>query len=101
LILVGGALVDFFGKRRMLSIYLIFLILTLTSFAFLPTLWHKDLMVYIFILAYYAGYTFFCIAVFEICMQVCWSTVAATQFTLYLWRFPIWEELGVQVFWDH
>ena len=81
---VGGALVDFFGKRRMLSIYLIFLILTLTSFAFLPTLWAKDLMVYIFILAYYAGYTFLCIAVFAICMQLCWSTVAATQFTLFM-----------------
>lgn len=81
---VGGALVDFFGKRRMLSIYLIFLILILTSFAFLPTLWNKDLVVYIFILAYYAGYTFLCIAVFAICMQLCWSTVAATQFTLFM-----------------
>ncbi len=68
---VGGALVDFFGKRRMLSIYLVFLILTLASFAFLPTLWHNDLMVYIFILAYYAGYTFLCIAMFAICMQLC------------------------------
>jgi len=81
---IGGALVDFFGKRRMLSIYLIFLILTLTSFAFLPSLWHKDLMVYIFILSYYAGYTFLCIAMFAICMQLCWSTVAATQFTLFM-----------------
>jgi PAT family beta-lactamase induction signal transducer AmpG len=81
---VGGALVDFFGKRRMLSIYLIFLILTLTSFAFSPTMWHKDLVVYIFILAYYAGYTFLCIAMFAICMQLCWSTVAATQFTLFM-----------------
>ena len=81
---VGGALVDFFGKRKMLSIYLIFLILTLTSFAFLPTLWHNDLVVYIFILAYYAGYTFLCIAMFAICMQLCWSAVAATQFTLFM-----------------
>jgi MFS transporter, PAT family, beta-lactamase induction signal transducer AmpG len=81
---VGGALVDFFGKRRMSSVYLIFLILTFTSFAFLPTLWNKDLMVYIFILSYYAGYTFLSIAIFAICMQLCWSTVAATQFTLFM-----------------
>ena len=81
---VGGALVDFFGKRRMLSIYLIFLILAITNFAFLPTLWHNDLVVYIFILSYYAGYTFLCIAMFAICMQLCWSTVAATQFTLFM-----------------
>jgi PAT family beta-lactamase induction signal transducer AmpG len=81
---VGGALVDFFGKRRMSSVYLIFMILTLTSFAFLPTLWNKDFVVYIFILMYYAGYTFLCIAIFAICMQLCWSTVAATQFTLFM-----------------
>jgi len=81
---VGGALVDFFGKRRMSSVYFIFLILTFTSFAFLPTLWNKDLMVYIFILSYYAGYTFLSIAIFAICMQLCWSTVAATQFTLFM-----------------
>lgn len=81
---VGGALVDFFGKRRMLSIYLIFLIIILTSFAFLPTLWHKDIVVYIFTLAYYSSYTFLCIAIFAICMQLCWSTVAATQFTLFM-----------------
>ena len=81
---VGGALVDFFGKRRMTSLYLIFLIVTLTSFALLPTLWSKNLVIYIFILAYYAGYTFLCIATFAICMQLCWSTVAATQFTLFM-----------------
>ncbi|HSQ46590.1 MAG TPA: MFS transporter [Lutibacter sp.] len=81
---VGGALVDFFGKRRMLSIYLIFLVLVITSFAFLPSLWSRDVVVYIFILAYYAGYTFLCIAMFAICMQLCWSTVAATQFTLFM-----------------
>ena len=81
---VGGALVDFFGKRRMLSVYLIFLVVIITSFAFLPSLWSKNLIIYIFILAYYAGYTFLCIAVFAICMQLCWSTVAATQFTLFM-----------------
>ena len=81
---VGGALVDFFGKRRMSSVYLIFLILTFIIFALLPTFWTKDVVVYIFILAYYAGYTFLCIAMFAICMQLCWSTVAATQFTLFM-----------------
>lgn len=81
---VGGALVDFFGKRRMSSVYLIFLIVTLTIFAFLPTLWNKDFVVYIFILVYYASYTFLSIATFAICMQLCWSTVAATHFTLFM-----------------
>ena len=83
-LLVGGALVDFFGKRRMSSVYLIFLILIITSFAFLPSLWNKNFIVYIFILVYNTGSTFLSIAIFAICMQLCWSTVAATQFTLFM-----------------
>ena len=81
---VCGALVDFFGKRRMLSIYLIFLVATITTFAFLPSIWSQNLVVYIFILAYYTGYTFLSIAMFAVCMQLCWRTVAATQFTLFM-----------------
>lgn len=81
---ICGALVDFFGKRRMLSIYLIFLVATITTFAFLPSVWSKNLIIYIFILAYYTGYTFLCIAMFAVCMQLCWRTVAATQFTLFM-----------------
>ncbi len=106
---VGGALVDFFGKRRMLSIYLIFLIVTITTFALLPTLWNKNLAVYIFISAYYAGYTFLCIAMFAICMQLCWSTVAATQFTLFMalsnmgraWGAGLLGPLKENLSWEH
>jgi PAT family beta-lactamase induction signal transducer AmpG len=32
----------------------------------------------------YTLYTFLCIAVFASGMQLCWKTVAATQFTLYM-----------------
>ena len=68
----------------MSSVYLIFLILIITSFAFLPSLWNKNFIVYIFILVYNTGSTFLSIAIFAICMQLCWSTVAATQFTLFM-----------------
>lgn len=81
---IDGALVDFFGKRRMSSIYLVLLILTFVGFAFTSTFWNNHVVVYIFILSYYGGYTFLCIAMFAICMQLCWSTVAATQFTLFM-----------------
>jgi len=81
---IGGALVDFFGKRKMASAYLIFLILTIGSFALLPEFWHEGLLIYLFILIYYIGYTFLCIATFAICMQLCWKTVAATHFTLFM-----------------
>jgi len=81
---VGGALVDFFGKRRMSSVYLIFFIVMLTSFALLPMLWSNNTLIYIFIVVYSAVATFLYIAIFAICMQLCWSTVAATQFTLFM-----------------
>mgnify|MGYP002795041810 CR=1 FL=1 len=68
----------------MASAYLIFLILTIGSFALLPKFWHNDLLIYLFILTYYIGYTFLCIAMFAICMQLCWKTVAATHFTLFM-----------------
>ena len=81
---VGGAMIDFFGKIRMVSGYLIFLIVLISGFAFLSEFWSNSIVMYGFILLYYTGYTFLCIAIFAIAMQLCWKTVAATQFTLYM-----------------
>lgn len=81
---IGGYLVDYFGKIKMLSIYLIFIIVLIAIFAFLTNLWSQNIVVYAFILLYYTLYTFLCIAVFASAMHLCWKTVAATQFTLYM-----------------
>ena len=81
---VGGALVDFFGKIRMMSVYLIFLVILILSFALLPNLWGNDKVVYGFMGIYYLVYTFLSIATFAAAMQLCWKTVAATQFTLFM-----------------
>ncbi len=81
---VGGYLVDFFGKLKMLTLYLGILTVLITVFAFLPNLWGHNIIIYIFILSYYTLYTFLCIAVFASAMHLCWKTVAATQFTLYM-----------------
>ncbi|MCG2419302.1 MFS transporter [Aequorivita sp. F47161] len=81
---VGGYLVDFFGKLKMLTLYLGILTILITVFAFMPGIWGHNLVIYIFILSYYTLYTFLCIAVFASAMHLCWKTVAATQFTLYM-----------------
>ena len=81
---VGGALVDFFGKKRMLSIYLIFLTVLIVSFAFFPGLWGIAKVVFCFVLLYYLVSIFLSIATFATGMHLCWKTVAATQFTLYM-----------------
>lgn len=81
---VGGALVDFFGKIRMLSLYLIFLVILMVSLALLPGLWSNDKVVFGFVGLYYLANTFLAIATFAAAMQLCWKTVAATQFTLFM-----------------
>lgn len=81
---IGGYLVDYFGKIKMLSVYLFCLTILIAAFASLSNLWSNNLIVYAFIISYYTLYTFLCIAVFASAMHLCWKTVAATQFTLYM-----------------
>lgn len=81
---VGGYLVDYFGKIKMLTFYLAIITFLIASFAFMTNLWSNNYVVYAFILSYYTFYTFLCIATFAAGMHLCWKTVAATQFTLYM-----------------
>lgn len=81
---LGGALVDFFGDKRMIFIYLIAIIIFITGFALLPDIWHNEKMVFVFVLLYYLFYTFLTIAMFAASMKLCWQVVAATQFTLFM-----------------
>ncbi|MBT8294973.1 MAG: MFS transporter [Gramella sp.] len=81
---IGGYLVDHFGKIKMLTVYLILVTSVIAVFAFLTSLWNIMFVSIAFILAYTTLYTFLCIAVFASAMHLCWKTVAATQFTLYM-----------------
>ncbi|PTX42170.1 PAT family beta-lactamase induction signal transducer AmpG [Christiangramia gaetbulicola] len=81
---IGGYLVDYFGKIKMLTIYLILLTILIGVFAFITNLWSSAIIMIAFILCYCTLYTFLCIAVFASAMHLCWKTVAATQFTLYM-----------------
>ena len=81
---IGGYLVDYFGKIKMLTLYLAIITFLIASFAFMTDLWSNNLVIYAFILTYYTFYTFLCIAIFASGMHLCWRTVAATQFTLYM-----------------
>ena len=81
---IGGYLVDYFGKIKMLTLYLAIITFLIAAFAFMTDLWSNNTIVYAFILSYYTFYTFLCIAIFASGMHLCWKTVAATQFTLYM-----------------
>lgn len=81
---VGGALVDIYGKKRMMSIYLIALIILTISMAALSIYWPTTFFVPTFIISYYILYTFLTIAIFASAMELCWKRISATQFTLYM-----------------
>ncbi len=82
--LIGGILIDRFGKKRMMNIYFIGMVLLTTAFAFLKMYWLNNTFIYSFMIIYNVLYTFACIGIFAIAMQCCWKKVSASQFTLYM-----------------
>ncbi len=80
----GGALADIFGKRKMMSIYLVCMILLVIAMAFLKMYWAKAFLIEGFMVLYYTLYVFLCVGAFATGMELCWKRVAATQFTLYM-----------------
>ncbi|MDH3268566.1 MAG: MFS transporter [Ignavibacteria bacterium] len=82
--IIGGFLIDFFGKVKMISIYVSLLILLIGAMSFLNVYWQNDVFVIVFIIGFYVLLTFTTIAIFASAMQLCWKRVAATQFTLYM-----------------
>ena len=82
--IIGGFLIDYFGKVKMISIYLALLIVLIGIMSFLNVYWQNDVFVMGFIIGFYVLITFTTIAIFASAMQLCWKRVAATQFTLYM-----------------
>ncbi|WP_456439712.1 MFS transporter [Psychroserpens sp.] len=81
---VGGYLIDYFGKIKMLTIYLGLVTTVIAIFAFTTGFWTNTNFIYGFIFIYYVLNIFLSIGIFASGMQLCWKTVAATQFTLYM-----------------
>jgi PAT family beta-lactamase induction signal transducer AmpG len=82
--LIGGILIDKFGKKRMMNIYFLSMIFFTGVLAFSKTYWGSTSFIYAFMTLYNIVYTFACIGIFAIAMQCCWKKVSASQFTLYM-----------------
>jgi len=82
--LIGGFLIDKFGKNRMMNIYFIGMILITAALSFFKMYWVSNTFIYGFMIIYNILYTFACIGIFAIAMQCCWKKVSASQFTLYM-----------------
>jgi PAT family beta-lactamase induction signal transducer AmpG len=81
---IDGALIDFIGKTRMISIFMILLIILVSVTSFFTSLWDQPGYMTAFIIGFYILEVFLTIAIFATAMQLCWKRVAATQFTLYM-----------------
>ncbi len=81
---VAGALIDFFGKIRMIRIYLLLLISVILLAALAKPFWDYPVVIKSFIAIFYTLTTFTQIAIFAAAMNLCWKRISATQFTLYM-----------------
>jgi PAT family beta-lactamase induction signal transducer AmpG len=81
---IAGALIDFFGKIRMMTIYLLCLIGVVLAMTFMKSYWQNDTFIYGFFAGFFILDTFITIAVFATAMQLCWKRISATQFTLFM-----------------
>ena len=82
--LIGGILIDKFGKKRMMNIYFFGMVFFTAVLAFSKIYWNDNSFIYAFMILYNIVYTFACIGIFAIAMQCCWKKVSASQFTLYM-----------------
>src|SRR5574338_67688 len=82
--IIGGFLIDYFGKVKMITIYMNLLITLVAAMSFLKNYWNNEIFVIGFIVGFYILLTFTTIAIFASAMQLCWKRISVTQFTLYM-----------------
>jgi PAT family beta-lactamase induction signal transducer AmpG len=82
--LIGGLLVDKFGKKRMLNIYFFVWIASTVALVFMKSFWANTIFINGYMFAYSTLSVFCNIGLFAIAMQCCWKKVSASQFTLYM-----------------
>ncbi len=82
--LIGGFLIDKFGKLRMMNIYFFLIIVLTFGLAFMKVSWNSTWFISGFMIIYQVLYVFATIGIFAIAMEFCWKKVSASQFTLYM-----------------
>lgn len=82
--LLGGILIDKFGKMRMLNIYFGLVIALICGLTFQKVYWPATSFIMAFMISFQVLYVFSTIGIFAIGMQCCWKKISATQFTLYM-----------------
>jgi MFS transporter, PAT family, beta-lactamase induction signal transducer AmpG len=92
--LVGGFLLERFGKIRMISAYLILLVIVTTIMAFSKPLWNSSFFTTGYITLFNVLFVFSAIGLFATAMQFCWKKISALQFTLYMAIYNLGQTAG-------
>ena len=82
--LIGGYLIERFGKKRMISLCFVLITLLVVALITLKTYWTSTAVVYGFVVVYRWLNAFAKIGVYAIAMQCCSRKVSASQFTFYM-----------------
>lgn len=82
--LAGGFLIEKFGKKRMINLYFLLIILLVLTLNVAGSLWQNTNMLYGFIIIYRLLNAFAKIGVFAIAMQCCSKNISASQFTIFM-----------------
>ncbi|MBD3276155.1 MAG: MFS transporter [Candidatus Marinimicrobia bacterium] len=82
--LLGGWLIQRFGKIRTMQFSFSIVILLYLLMAVGATIWENDLIVQGFIILLALPKTLITIGMLALAMEICWKTVSAVQFTLYM-----------------
>ncbi len=82
--LIGGVLIDRFGKKQMLHIYFFLMFLVISAFVIGNAYWYSKSFIFSFMIAQNIMNTFVSIGVLATAMQCCWKKVSASQFTIFM-----------------
>lgn len=82
--LFGGYLIERFGKKRMITLYFVGIIIIVSGLILLQTSWADTPFVYGFIVTYRGLNAFAKIGVYAVAMQCCSRLISASQFTFYM-----------------
>ena len=82
--LLGGYLIEKFGKKRMINIYFLLIMSLVLALNFAGTYWQNTDMLKGFIITYRLLNAFAKIGVFSIAMQCCSKNISASQFTIFM-----------------
>lgn len=83
-ILLGGLLIEKFGKKKMINIYFFIIMGLALVLVFIKSVWTNTIFMDGFVITYRLFNAFAKIGVFAIAMQCCSRNVSASQFTLYM-----------------